>query len=1021
MKTLRFAIIIGIGITLTVIGNSNLAFAQYGGPAMGPSVSISDITASGNNVYISWNGMDLNTKSPTVFLKTSNNNGINFGKTINLNQYAVSPYDLSISNVRMTSSGNNLYLTWTDWKNGALDSNIFFMKSNDGGNTFGNALKIKTGSGISTVAAIGSSGTNVYVLMYNNTDSAYSDLLFAASNDSGTTFRKPLSLSTNHKLMMGNVQMVTSGNDIYIVASGDYWGSQNGAMVFYASHDNGKSFAPVVIADNVMTFIPQVGVSSNDVYVVWTQMTGQGSALFLEKSTDGGTSFGNKIQINQDGDPRWPQLVVSKNEILVKWIQSFPSGGSKLLLSKSTDNESTFSIPLNLGDFTSGNFDFSQIGILDNGDLFAAWVGEYDPSYSHSGIFFRKSTDAGITFGDIYDLNVAGKTAILNPKIVSDQNDIYIAGDSGSPGMDDITFRVSADSGETFTSPVNLNINESVQNSQSSLLVPIPQFKPDIPTSVPANSQFSNSQNASFVLGQPDFVSNSANPTASTFFTPHFIAFDLQGNLWVSDGGNDRVLEFTPPFTIGKPASVVLGQSDFTSWQVLNGTNLKSLYHPQGLAFDKDGNLWVADGASNRVLEFKTPFKTGQAPSLVLGQKDFVSGRETTPPTLSSIYYPGGISFDKNGNLWVADTSGRMLEFSQPFSNGEDASIVLGGTNQMGMALDSAGNLWVADTSYYRILRFDSPFSSNMMPSLVLGHRDFTAGGEGVASNSSSLRDPFGITFDSNENLWVADSGNNRVLEFTYPFTNGQNASLLIGQTSFNAGAVDTMGHTANSLDQPHGIAFDKNGNLWVADSANNRILVYKSNQSGNSQIVFPDFNLESGQFKQNVNLPNAYEQAANQMEECSKKIGIASDNQTAINLVLGSSEFQSKVQGYDYKFNGISNMFHFCTLDTVEVVYALYDKDDKYVKSLYVSIDPSLTKILGTREGGAQYGGTGYNDANSSSTLQQQLDLTRIQIEKQQLEKQQSEEVKTSYYVAEVGIPIFVIMSTLLFWFTRK
>src|SRR5207302_4269519 len=126
------------------------------------------------------------------------------------------------------------------------------------------------------------------------------------------------------------------------------------------------------------------------------------------------------------------------------------------------------------------------------------------PSFSHSGIFFRKSTDGGATFGDIYDLNVAGKISIVNPKIALIQNNIYVVGESGSAGINDITFRASSDSGNTFTGPTNLNSDEPVQSSNPSQLVLIPQFKPDIPESIPSNSQFSNSQNASFVLGQLD-------------------------------------------------------------------------------------------------------------------------------------------------------------------------------------------------------------------------------------------------------------------------------------------------------------------------------------------------------------------------------------------------------------------------------------------------------------------------------------------------------------------------------------
>ncbi len=955
-----------LALSIILFTTTGAIYAQYGGLPIRPAVQISDVVASGNNIHVMWNSIDPVTKLPTTFLKTSNDSGINFGKTVNLSQYGISTRDLSTPDVKMTSTENNLYLAWTDWKSGKLDSDVFLMKSNDDGNTFGNLVKIKSGSGISSIAAINSTQTNVYLLMYNSTDSAYSDLLFSSSNDSGMTFTKPLSLSTNHKLMIGNVQMITSGNNVYVVAAGTYWGSQNGAVIFFESEDNGKSFTPTVIVDSAQVFIPQIGVSGNNVYVVWSQMNGQNTVLYLEKSANGGTSFGNKMQLNQNVDPRWPQIIVSKNNVFVKWVQSFPSGGDKLLISKSTDNGDTFSVPMNLVGYTAG-FDFSQIGVLENGDLFAIWTGESDPSYSHSGTFFRKSTDDGITFGNIYDLNVSGKSPIVNPKIALTENNIYVAGDSASAGINDIAFRASSDSGSTFSGPTNLNSDGSVQSSNPSQLVQIPTFTPDIPTNVPANSQFVNSQNASFVLGQLDFVSNSQNPTASTFFTPHFIVFDSQGDLWVSDGGNDRVLEFKPPFVMGEKASVVLGQKDFTSWQVLDGTNPKSLYHPQGLAFDKNGNLWIADGASNRILEFEPPFTTGQVPSLVLGQKDFGAGDYPQSNAGQLVYYPEGIAFDPEGNLWVADTNSRLVEFKPPFTNGKDISLVLGNRNTtsslvsvpIGIAFDKNGNLWTADSGNNRILRFDKPFSNNQAASLVLGHQNFTTGDDGMLSNSKSFRAPYGITFDSQGNLWMTDSGNNRVLEFVPPFTNGQQASLILGQTSYNAGDINSAGHTAGTLDQPHGIAFDLDGNLWVSDSANNRILVYKSNTSGNS-IVFPNFgpDYKTGQ---NNNSTNAYEQAANRMEECSKKLGIASDNRTAIDLVLGSAEFQSKVHGYDYKQNGIANSFHLCALDTVDVIYSLYDKDGKYVKSLYVSVDPSLTKVLGIKEvTESRYGGPG-------------------------------------------------------------
>ncbi|MGI0066716.1 MAG: sialidase family protein, partial [Nitrosotalea sp.] len=352
------------------------------------------------------------------------------------------------------------------------------------------------------------SGNHIYALMGNSTDFAYSDLLFRTSNDGGTTFGKTISLSQNHKFMVGDTQMISSGNNVYITEDGSYWGSSNGAVLFMASHDNGSTFDHVTISNDTMVFAPQFAVSGNNVYIVWAEMKDQVTSIFLKKSTNGGIDFSDKIKLNtQNGDVRWPKLVLvnGTDGLSVEWTQTLQSGESKLFIVKSMDGGNTFGIPFDLGGFTTGNFDFSQIGVLENGTIYAIWTGEYDPSYSHSGVFFRTSTDGGKTFGNIFDLNSQNKSGISNPIVVSSQNHIYVAGDSG-------TFRASNDLGSTFTYVANL---DTVKPSNASIAEPlflVPEFKQDIPTLEPTNSQFSNSQNASFVLGQPNFVSNSQSP-----------------------------------------------------------------------------------------------------------------------------------------------------------------------------------------------------------------------------------------------------------------------------------------------------------------------------------------------------------------------------------------------------------------------------------------------------------------------------------------------------------------------------
>ena len=89
------------------------------------------------------------------------------------------------------------------------------------------------------------------------------------------------------------------------------------------------------------------------------------------------------------------------------------------------------------------------------------------------------------------------------------------------------------------------------------------------------------------------------------------------------------MLEFKPPFATGMAASVVLGQADFTHGAANQGGAVaaNTMNGPGGEAFDGSGNLWVADYTNSRVLEFVPPFTTNMSASLVLGQLDFTHGQ----------------------------------------------------------------------------------------------------------------------------------------------------------------------------------------------------------------------------------------------------------------------------------------------------------------------------------------------------------------------------------------------------------
>jgi DNA-binding beta-propeller fold protein YncE len=338
------------------------------------------------------------------------------------------------------------------------------------------------------------------------------------------------------------------------------------------------------------------------------------------------------------------------------------------------------------------------------------------------------------------------------------------------------------------------------------------------------DSPFSSGESATTVLGQADFTDSVLATTASGLNVPWGVATDAQDNIWVSDAQNNRVLRYRPPFTNGMAAKLVLGQTNFTTGDYsasISGMNL-----PFGLAFDKNGNLWVSDTRNVRVLEFSPPFRSGMAASLVLGGQSGFNGIGlcSVIPSASSFCDPTDLAFDADGNLWIPDYFyNRVLEFKPPFVNGQSASIVLGQQDfasrigaagaagldiPTGIAFDKAGNLWVSDYRNRRVLKFSAPFSNGQPASLVLGCPDLKA--PAIANFQICILSPQGLTFDDAGNLFVVDSGASRVLMFQPPFSDGMNATGVIGQPNFTTVPIHGTKYppTASGLGFPSNLSF---------------------------------------------------------------------------------------------------------------------------------------------------------------------------------------------------------------------
>ncbi len=284
---------------------------------------------------------------------------------------------------------------------------------------------------------------------------------------------------------------------------------------------------------------------------------------------------------------------------------------------------------------------------------------------------------------------------------------------------------------------------------------------------------FSTGEAASQVIGQTSLTGSGDTSSSGSLFGPTGLAFDPSGDLWVVDTGNNRILEFKTPFSDGESASLVIGQPTFGGY--IGTTSSGGLNSPSYIAFDPSGNLWVTDQGNNRVLEFASPFSTGEKASVVIGHANFTSFAPSSTVTAKSMFEPVGIAFDSKGDLWVADSGDdRVLEYAAPFSIGDSAAIA------------------------------------------VIGQSSLTGTSTGLHA--------YAIAFDSGDDLWVSD-GISGVAEYQGPVTTGEAGIQEVGPTTVTTASTSP----GDKLRDPQGIAFDGNDNLWVADYDHGRVVVYGS------------------------------------------------------------------------------------------------------------------------------------------------------------------------------------------------
>ncbi len=247
------------------------------------------------------------------------------------------------------------------------------------------------------------------------------------------------------------------------------------------------------------------------------------------------------------------------------------------------------------------------------------------------------------------------------------------------------------------------------------------------------------------------------------------------------------------------------------------------LARPSGIAYDAAGNLFLAD-ANNHVIRKITP--AGVITS-VAGSGTAGFGGDGGPAAAAFLDTPTAVAVDANNNLFIADSHNHRIRL---VSNGAITTVAGTGTSGFsgdggpaasaqlalptGIALDSSGNLYIADTNNHRIRKLAAGTLTT-----VAGNGEELFAGDGGPAAAASLDEPTGVAIDSSGTLYIADKNNHRIRTVSAAGT----ITTLAGNGT-GAFSGDGAAATAASLAKPVSVALDPAGNVYIADTNNQRI-----------------------------------------------------------------------------------------------------------------------------------------------------------------------------------------------------
>jgi uncharacterized protein (TIGR03437 family) len=330
--------------------------------------------------------------------------------------------------------------------------------------------------------------------------------------------------------------------------------------------------------------------------------------------------------------------------------------------------------------------------------------------------------------------------------------------------------------------------------------------------------------------GVSSFSGDGGPPASAALFLPTDVATDSLGSLYIADYGNSRIRKVshnTIQTIVGGNGTEIIFDEAVATTVRLNG--------PTGVTVDSSGNVYVAEGSVGT----GTGLAVGDYRVWRINSQGVVSTAAGTgvecfsgdggPALAAQLNQPAAVTLDASGNLYIADSHNHRIRKVSPagtittaagtglagFSGDGGAALHAQLNTPSGLTADADGNVYIADTGNNRIRKLlpDGTLIS------IAGNGNASFFGDGGPSNSASLHNPRGIFSAGGGRIYIADTGNQRIRELL------PNGTIITVAGNGGQGFAGDGGQAlAAQLNSPTGVTIDDNGEVYIADQGNNRV-----------------------------------------------------------------------------------------------------------------------------------------------------------------------------------------------------